>query len=200
MKMRFIKFFSLLAAISLTGCIITHVKGFTDRNFEKYHLTKMAVRAPNASFMFGELLEKSMVSALRDKGVQAESFMAIFPPTRKWTHEQVAVELTQKGFDTIMYVNLTGSESRAETVGYINNGNASVYGNTATFNSVSLPVTGRSRYTATRITIYDITTAHTIWVGDSTTHAGGLLYIGDETQTDNIAKEVTDSLVKSGHL
>jgi len=193
-------FFIILLIGSLTGCIITHVKGFTDRDFQGYHLVKIAVRAPNASFMFGELLEKSMVEKLRDKGVQAESFMEIFPPTRQWTNEQVATELGQKGFDTIMYVNLVGSGSSTQTVGYINTGNAFAYGNMATFNSVSVPITGRSRYTSTRITIYDVATARTSWVGDSSTNAGGLAFVDDKTQTDDIAKEVTDTLAKSGHL
>lgn len=163
--------FLIILLNTLTGCISTQVKGFTDRDFQGYHLTKIVVRAPNANFMFGELLEKSMVDQLRERGVQAESFMEIFPPTRKWTHEQVAAELTQKGYDTIMYLNLSGSGSNTETIGFINHGSASVYGNAAMFNSVSVPIVGRSRYTSTRITIYDVATARTIWVGDSSTQA-----------------------------
>lgn len=194
------KFLLILIASSLTGCILTQVKGFTDRDFQGYHLTKIAVRAPNSNFMFGESLEKSMVEKLQEKGVQAESFMEIFPPTRKWTNEQVAAELTQKNYDTIMYVNLVGSGSDTQTIGYINNGNASAYGNTATFNSLSIPITGRSRYTSTRISIYNVANGHTIWVGDTSTQAGGLAFVGDKTQTDDIARKVTEALAESGHL
>lgn len=184
----------------LTGCITTEVKGFTDHDYQGRHLLKIAVRAPNADFMFGGLLEKSMVEELQRKGVQAESFLEMFPPTRKWTNDQVATELNQKGFDSIMYVNLTGSGASAETVGYINQGSAYVYGNTASFYSTSIPAVRPTRYTSTRVTIYDVASAHTIWIADSVTHAGGLLFMGDKTQTDNLASEIIDALAKSGHL
>jgi len=47
-----------------------------------------------------------MVNAFRNRGVQAESFLAMFPPTREWTNEEVAKELIATGFDSIMYVTL----------------------------------------------------------------------------------------------
>jgi len=184
----------------LAGCIITNVKGFTDNDYQGYRLKHMVVRAPNANFMFGDLLEKSMVVSLQARGIDAQSFMDMFPPTRKWTNEQITSELTGKGFDTIMYVNLVGSGEKSETVGYINTGNAFAYGNSTSFNSVSVPVIGRSRFTATRITVYDVATARTIWIADSNTKAGGAAFVGDKTQTDDIAKEVIKTLAESGHL
>jgi len=97
-------FMSLLTA--LTGCITTEVKGYTDREYTGFRIGKVAVRAPNAGFAFGELVENSMVNAFRNRGVQAESFLAMFPPTREWTNEEVAKELIATGFDSIMYVTL----------------------------------------------------------------------------------------------
>lgn len=191
---------SIILISVLAGCVLTQVKGFTDLDYQGYRVKKIAIRAANANFAFGEMFEQSMVSRMQNKNIQAVSFMEMFPPTRKWTNEQIANELTKRGFDTIMYMNLTGSGSSSETIGYINNGSVNTYGNTATFNSVSVPITGRSRNTAVRITIYDVATAKTIWIGDTATHAGGLAFVGDQTQTDNIAGEVVETLERDGHL
>jgi hypothetical protein len=195
---RFFLTFAVIACIS--GCITTHIKGFTDQDFQSYRLKKISVRALNSNFMFGEILERSMVERLRGKGLQAEPFTKMFPPTRKWTNEQVAAELTKQGYDTIMYINLVESGSSSQTVGYVNTGNASAYGNLTTFNGMSVPITTRSRHTSTRITIFDVVTARTIWIGDTATRAGGLAFVGDTTQTEDIAREVTETLVGSGHI
>jgi hypothetical protein len=58
-------FMSLLTA--LTGCITTQVKGYTDREYTGFRIGKVAVRAPNAGFAFGELVENSMVNAFRNR-------------------------------------------------------------------------------------------------------------------------------------
>ena len=165
-----------------------------------HQIKNAVVRAPNAGFAFGELLETSMVENLTKRGVHAESFLSLFPPTREWTNEEVAKELMREGFDSIMYINLVGSDTNSQTVGFINNGTASAYGNTASYSGSSTAITAISRYTSTRVKVYDIVTGRVIWVADSSTKAGGLLYVGDETQTDSIAAEIVDALAVSGHL
>ncbi len=189
-----------ICVLLTTGCISTNVKGYTDNNYQKYNIKMMAVRAPNSGFEFGELLEKSMVDELEDEGVKAGMFIKMFPPTREWTNEQVTQKLLNDGFDSIMYINLGGSDTSSNTIGYINNGTASVYGNTASINSYSTPVVATHRYTSTRIKIYSVKSGELVWVADTNTSAGGLFYIGDRTTTDSIAEDVVESLKRSGHM
>jgi len=184
----------------LTGCITTNVKGFTDRDYSGYKVRKVSVRAPNASFTFGELLENSFVKELRKNGVAAQSFMERFPPTRRWTNQEVATELMQNDFDSIMYVTLVGSDTSSETIGYINSGTASVYGNKASFSGSSTAISAIQRFTSTRVRLFGVESAKIIWIGDSQTNAGGLAFMGDETQTDSIASEVVAALKESGHF
>lgn len=184
----------------LTSCITTNVKGFTDRDYQGYRIRKVVVRAPNAGFQFGDLLEKSMIEKFKNRGVYAESFLAMFPPTREWTNGAVAQELIKQGFDTIMYVTLIGSQTSSETIGYVSTGQANAYGNTVSYSGSTTAVSAIRRYSSTRAKLYDIKTANVIWVGDSSTKAGGLLFMGDDTQVESITTEIVASLSESGHL
>ena len=187
-------------ALMLTGCVTTSVRGFTDNDYKDYKIKKIAVRAPNVGFAFGEVMENSMVKSLRSSKVQAASFLSLFPPTRDWTNEEVAKQLMSEGYDSIMYVYLVGSDSSSQTISYINSGNAYAYGGMATYSSTSVPVSSIRRYTQTRVKVFDIRTTDVIWIGDSSTKAGGLLFMGDETQTDSISSNVVTSLSESGHI
>jgi hypothetical protein len=193
-------FLLLFATVSLGGCVTTQVKGYTDRDYNHYKVERVVVRAPNTDFAFAELLEQSMVRELINNGVRAASFLDMFPPTRQWTNDEVNLELRQQRINTIMYINLGSSESHSQTIGYINSGTASVYGNTATYSGHSTAVTTFHRYTSTRVKIYEVASGRTVWVGDSTTRAGGLLYMDDETQTESMAEETIASLKSNGHI
>jgi hypothetical protein len=194
-------YFTLVVALLLpTGCITTNVKGFTDLDYQNYRINRIMIRAPNTSFAFGELLERSMIKELEKKGVEAKSFMATFPPTRKWTNEQVTNQLLAKEFDSIIHINLMSSNSNAQSVGYINSGNAYAYGNTASYSGMSVAITAFRRYTTTRVTVYDAKSAKVIWIGDTNTNAGGKLFLGDKATADSIAQKVVKSLAASGHL
>ncbi len=190
---------ALILTVS-ASCIATTVKGFTDREYADYRVRKVVIRVPNVNFAFGALLEGSFIKEFRNKGIIAESFLDMFPPTREWTNEQVASELIQKDFDSIMYVTLIGSDTNSQTIGFINSGSAHAYGNTASFSAVSVPVSRHDRYTSTRARLYEVKSARVIWVGDSSTHAGGLAFMADETQTESIAAEVVKSLQERGHI
>ena len=50
-----------------------------------------------------------------------------------------AQALAEKGFDAIMYVNLVGSDSSGQTIGYIHTGSASVYGGSASYGGPRSP-------------------------------------------------------------
>lgn len=193
-------FLLLSVTVSLGGCVTTKVRGYTDHSFANYKVQKIVVRVPNADFAFAELLENSMVEELKDSGIPAASFIRMFPPTREWTNDEVTHQLRQKQFNAIMYINLSGSETHSQTIGYINSGTASVYGNTASYYGNSTAVKTFHRYTSTRVKVYDVASGRTVWVGDSSTQAGGLLYMDDETQTESIAEETVANLKSNGHI
>ena len=197
-----LRLLAVLVVVSLTNsaCVTTQVSGYTDNDFRGHKVRRIAVRAANANFAFGQLLEDNLVHEFKGEGIQAASFLAMFPPTRDLTNAQVAQALKEKDFDGIIYVNLMGSNSRESNVGYVNNGTAYVYGNTATFGGTSTAITLVSRFTSTRATLYDVVSGHKIWIADTNTNAGGVLFQSDETQAESIAEEIVKSLQKSGHI
>lgn len=190
----------LIVLFGVVSCLETTVKGYTDLDFQRYKINKIMVRAPNASYNFGELLEQSMVDELGKSGVPASSFMATFPPTRKWTNEQIARKLIKYGFDAIMYINLTNVDSSVQTLGYTTTGTANVYGNTAYYSSRTTASKRPVRYTSTRVDIYEVRTGKVIWRADVDTTAGGLLFQGDEQTTDDMASEILKALKLKGHI
>jgi hypothetical protein len=48
--------------------------------------------------------------------------------------------------------------------------------------------------------LYHVASGRKVWIADSRTTAGGLAYMGDDTQTESIAEETVASLQKSGHI
>jgi len=82
----------LLAITAITGCITTNIKGFTDLDYSGYKLKRVVVRAPNTGFTFGERLATSMTEEFNKNGIYVASFLAMLPPTREWTNEEVAKE------------------------------------------------------------------------------------------------------------
>lgn len=194
----YLTLFAILLIIS--GCIITKVKGYTDLDYQNFRIAKIMVRAPNVNFSFGELLEKSLIKEMKRKNIEAKSFLITFPPTRKWTNEQISKQLINKGFDSIMYINLATSDSSSQVVGYISTGNAYAYSNTASFSGTTVAIRAFMRNTTARVTVYDIKSANVMWVGDSLTEAQGSVFMEDKTTADSIAKEVVKSLVAAGHI
>lgn len=197
-----IRIFCIMAIFifGLQGCVSTQVRGYSDRDYQNHKITKVVVRAPNVGFSFGEKIEDSFVATLKENGVSAESFLKMFPPTREWTDSEVSDELLRLGFQEIIYINLLGSSSGSQTIGYIHNGGGSVYDDNFSVQGTSTAVTALSRYTSARTTVYDVKTAKIIWVGDSDTEARGTLFLGDETQTDSISDETVLALKENGHL
>jgi hypothetical protein len=190
----------LVLPLVTTACVTTQVNGYTDNAYRDHKVYRIAVRAANANFAFAQLLENELVDEFKDKGIRATSFLAMFPPTRDWTNAQVTQALKQRGFDGIMYVNLTGADSQETTIGYVNTGSASVYGGSASYRGHSTAMTAIRRYTSTRASLYDVASGHKIWIADTNTNAGGLLYQSDDTQAESIAEEIVAALHKSGHL
>ena len=197
MKKLFTIISMLSAALLMTGCISTNVKGFTDDQYKSYKLKKVAIQAVNTNFHFGEMLENSMVEELNDENVKAKAYSAIFPPTQQRNFEEISKKLLSMGFDAIMQINFGSSKASSYSDEfYVPTGYDSLGNNYGTNVSVSLVW----RNTSAQVRIYSIKSGKTVWAGDTHTKAGGLFYMSDESTTDSIAEDVVDTLEDSGHL
>ena len=196
----------------LCGCVKTDITDFTDKDYEGYHIHKVAIRSMKGDLKSDKQIEQTIVNELASKKIPAESFMSKFTPTRVWSESEVAQELSKGDFDTIMYVNILSSQTTSQIVGYHNSGQASTYGNatsignttiyngTTTYNGNVTADTRVRRDTAIRVTIYDVKSAKIIWIADCKTVAGGTLFIGDQTQLDSFAAKLVEALKQSGHV
>jgi len=183
----------LIATMMMSACISTSVKGYTDNSHKNYKIKKIAIHPVNTNMHFTSLLEESMVDELEDVGVAAKSFSVMFPPTRQRTEKEVNEKLLEKGFDSIMHIHI-GSSKHASSSSDLHlydpySGGVS-HTNITTFN----------RNTTAQIKIISVKNNEVIWIGDTQTAAGGLLYIGDESTTDSIAEDLIETLKEIGHL
>jgi hypothetical protein len=189
--------FVFMATVLMTGCISTNVKGFTDDQHLNYKIKKVAVRAVNTNFHTAALLENSMIEELEDSDVTAHSYTSLFPPTRQRSNEEVNEKLLSMGFDSVMSINLGASKSSS----YSDNINIPTgYDSAGNTYSTNMAIHIVRRNTSAKVRVYNVKSEKLVWVGDTYTEAGGLLYMSDESTTDSIAEDVVETLKESGHL
>jgi len=198
----------------LTGCVSTQVKGYTDSAFQNHQMKKVMVSANNVDLSTGEIIESSMVGELNNMGVSAESFSRAFPPTRQRTRDEVKKAMLAMGYDSIIFVELVGSEVSTRVSGYQTYGNvnygtssATVHGNRVDYsggnvnhNSTTTAMTSKSRHSTTSVKIYDIKSEDMIWVGSTDTNASGHLFTGAKASADSMASNVVKTLKESGRI
>lgn len=184
----------------LTGCITTQIKGYTDPSYQGREYRHVIVAAPDASFNFRELLEGETVAKLQAVGIEAVSDIALFPPTREWNSDQVHHTLSEMGVEAGILISLAGTASSDDVIGYHSTGSATSYGGYTSARATTIPMRAISRSTGTRVTLQDIKSGETVWIGDARTDAGGFLFVGDKATAASMASKIVNTLKAQGHL
>jgi hypothetical protein len=203
---------TLAMALEICGCIKSEITGFTDRDYDKYYIQRIVVRSTSGDFQKDQQIEDTLVRMFRRVGVPSDPFLSRYPPTREWSISDVSKDLIVANFDTIMYVNLISENQSSKIIGYQVDGQGSIYGTATTlgnsttyqgstnYNSTTTVLRRVSRYTAIRITIYDVKTAKVIWIGDCKTNSSGALFVGDQMQLNSFTQMLKRTLQTEQHL
>lgn len=201
---------AVLVLLGVSGCVNTDTAHFTDSDFVGYHIKQVVVRVPLRNLGAEQFLEQQIVQEFNhhknvSKVVSAVSFISLFSPTRDWTDAEIATQLDTSGFDTILVVNLLGSQTSETVVGYTTTGttNSNILTNTTgttNSNTQTTPIIKATRVTSIRSTLYEVKTGKKIWVADSTISASGAYDMSDQQQVDSYIGNLMSTLKKDGHL
>jgi len=197
------KFILLVLTLSLSACISTQVRDFTDPDYISFSSNKLLVESPN------HLFEKSFSDELKNINIIYAPSSQLFMPTRSYTANEKLEIMKKHSFDSLLTISISGDNQSSNVVGYNTNSYASAnaystgYGNayaTGSGTSTTVPIVAHKRNTQAQAKLYDIKTGRVIWVGNLDTSASGSLYMSNSTTVDSMTNEIVASLLKKGHL
>jgi hypothetical protein len=97
---------AVAATLLLGACASTRttpsITAYTDPDFTGHTFQWVAVAVDDGDLAWRTLLETHLVAELRERGVNAQSALQLFPPTREWSVQQKRSELIRRGFDGIV--------------------------------------------------------------------------------------------------
>jgi hypothetical protein len=208
---------SVVAAISLSGCITTSMQGYADRELPAKPVSRIVayVAGPNPLV---SSIQTSVTEEAKKRGLVAEDALLCFLPrahtrTQKSGRDSRVMELTECS-SSMWEIRASCSSTPARSYqgstpdhqpppGTINN-----FGN---FSTVSLNGTSSGTMTATATPVYryrrqttftarliEPTTARNLWVGNGQVSAGGLLFVGDGANASSSVAAILDDLQQKG--
>ena len=158
----------LIFAIIVTNCTHTRVVSFTDPDAVGKLYNRIAVVA-NVNDLSDRLaIETKMVKTLDDKGVNAVSSLVLFPPTREFTAEQENEVFKNNKVEALAVIQIAdaGFLATSEPMSVHTQTNEDGTGTT-----VSGGGTAHKAFGQLRVSLIDVVSDKTMWVGDADARA-----------------------------
>ena len=158
----------LIFAIIVTSCTHTRVVSFTDPDAVGKLYNRIAVVA-NVNDLSDRLaIETKMVKTLDDKGVNAVSSLILFPPTREFTAEQENEVFKNNKVEALAVIQIAdaGFLATSEPMSVHTQTNEDGTGTT-----VSDGGTAHKAFGQLRVSLIDVVSDKTMWVGDADARA-----------------------------
>ena len=158
----------LIFVLVLTNCTHTRVVSFTDPDAGGKLYNRIAVVA-NVNDLSDRLaIETKMVNTLNDKGVNAISSLSLFPPTREFTIEQENEVFQNNKVEALAIIQI------ADAGFLVTSEPMSVHTETnedGTGTTVSGGGTAHKAFGQLRVSLIDVKTDKTMWIGDADARA-----------------------------
>ena len=178
--------------MSITGCNTTRGIGYANPEHQDYKIQDVAVYVDNSGDS-GRLLEENIVNMLIEQGKSARGVRDLAKFSK--SHEEFVDKVWDLGVNEVLVL-VASDTSGSTTVGYQSFGNASTFGNSTSFNMTTTPMRSLSRAIRVNAKLYN-EDGDIVWAGDAKREASGLVFIGDETMTENAARAVIQALEDS---
>jgi hypothetical protein len=164
-----IKLIALLAVvIIITNCTQTRVVSFTDPDANGKLYNRIAVIANVDDLSDRLAIESKMVKTLDDKGVTSVSSLILFPPTRKFTVEQENEVFKNNKVEALAVIEIrdTGFHVSSEPI-KIHTETQKDDDKEVTGTTVSGGGTERKAFGQLRVSLIDVDSGKTMWIGDA---------------------------------
>jgi len=158
----------LILALFITNCTHTKVVSFTDPDAGSMLYNRIAVVA-NVNDLSDKLaIETKMVETLLDKGVNAVSSLILFPPTREFTVEQENKVFKNNKVEALAVIEIrdTGFHVSSEPIN-IHTETQKDDDKEVTRTTVSGGGTERKAFGQLRVSLIDVDSGKTMWIGDA---------------------------------
>jgi len=167
--MKIVKLISILILTAIAiNCTHTRVVSFTDPDASNKLYNRIAVVASVEDLSDRLAIETKMVKTLGDNGVKAVSSLALFPPTREFTSEQENEVFINNKVEALAVIQI------ADSGFFVSSEPMSIHTETnegGSGTTVSGGGTEHKAFGQLRVSLIDVKTDKTMWIGDADARA-----------------------------
>lgn len=189
----------ILSSLFLVGCATTKITGYSDPLHAESQYSSVVVLASNVGLARASTLEGGICSKFQERDVKCIPFQMLFPPTRQYTPDTVYQVLTERGYDSLIVLSSGSDNSSSEVLGYQNYASATAAGNNAYGQSSTFAIRSHSRQSAMRVTLLDVKTRETAWLGDAITAGQGSANVTDSVFNKSVINKVVATILATPH-
>ena len=190
----------ILFLLLVTNCTRTRVVSFTDPDAKGKLFNRIAVLADVADLSDQQTMETKIVETLHDKGVNALTSIELLPPTRDFTIEQENKIFKEHNIDALLILQIsdTGFYNETESLRVHAEGH-----DDDSAISISGGGIDQKAFGHFRVSLIDLASNKTMWIGDADTHT---IFDFNEPDWDmrsvlkGSSKKIAEELVKTGLL
>jgi len=186
------------AALALAGCANTKLTAYTDPAFQNAPYRSFVAHATNADLETQRLFSSEACEALRSRKAICTPALEIFPPTRKYTDDEVTETLQARGVDGYLLIAIGGGSSSSQYLGSQSLATVNAYG--TSISSTNIATYSHSRHQAYDLILIDAATQKRAWIGGARVSGQGALNVTDEAFASSLSIELVTALRKAGHL
>jgi len=182
----------------VTNCTHTRVVSFTDPDSGGKLFNRLAVVANVDDLSDRLAIETKMVETLQDNGINASSSLSLFPPTREYTVEQENEIFKNSHINALAVIQI------ADAGFLVTSGPMSIHTETSKDGSGTTVSGGGTEHKAFgqfRVSLIDIESDKTMWVGDADARAFFNTFNPDWDMAYLLkasSKKVAKELIKTG--
>ena len=158
----------VLVALILINCTQTKLVTFTDPEARNKSYNRIGVVANVEDLSERVAIEEQMVETLLDNGISAVSSISLLPPTREFTVEQENETFKNEGIEAIAVIQVDDSGYFVTTEPMsVNTKTVKKDGKKVKSTTVSGGGTEQKAFSQFRVSLVDIESSKTMWIGDA---------------------------------
>lgn len=204
------KFYLLISAVLLAGCVTTKTTGFVDPEYKEsgYEISKAVIRIHGVTMEETQIAEQKLSEKFNAHGVETIKFTDIVPPTRDYTPEKTADLIRESGADSLFSIYIGKDTVESYVPAIYHPGTSTSYvntiGNYAYVNTYTAPGYTTGGYSvsepimASLSSLIDLDKGRVVWKAEG--EASGNEFSSFSGLTVSIGIDAIEDLVEKGIL
>ena len=178
----------------ISGCITTHIKGYSDPDYFGYKMRNVAVLIDSDN---AEVID-SALSAIKDNlrydDVIVQDYWEVVPLSKARQVAEVKQRLIESYIGTILYIKFGSGNKETNIVGSYTNMTANVYGNSVYGSGFTIPITAVNRDSFGEVKVLNVNDDGVVWAARFNSESEGALYSDLSIHVENSIKSIMDEL------